>query len=155
MKYILEGKKNSLKLANYNIKIKGLSVKGNKGNGYEESLVTIIDPVMIENFINKKVSSRIDKILNFMMSILEDPDSSDSDAEMALDEASKLKGILFNKYKEYMKLEDYKNFLSKIFVIEEEFKRNYNQKMFINRINYINNVSSYGYEEEMATGRGR
>jgi hypothetical protein len=72
---------------------------------------------------------------------------------MVLDEISRLKGIVFTKYKEHMKIEDYKNLLSKIIIIEEEFKKNYNQKMFIRQ---VNSRSSYnGFEESISEGRSR
>ena len=60
----------------------------------------------------------------------------------------KLKGIIVNKYKENMKKSDYKALLSKLIVIEEEFKKNYNQKLFTN---YIQNSIYEGIIE----GRGR
>ena len=115
MNYIIKSKKNSLKLANHNIKLKGLSVKGNKYKNYDESIITICDKDMINAFIKKKLNKRVQKLIAFMIGTLNDPDSTDSDVNFALDEANKLKGILFNKYKEHMKIEEYKEILSKIF----------------------------------------
>ena len=83
-----------------------------------------------------------------MVSLLNDDDSTDEDVGMVIDEVNKLKGIIVNKYKENMKKSDYKALLSKLIVIEEEFKKNYNQKLFTN---YIQNSIYEGVIE----GRGR
>ena len=42
---------------------------------------------------------------------------------------------------------EYKNALSKIFIIEEEFKRNYNQKIYMNYL--------AGFDQQFSSGRGR
>ena len=84
-----------------------------------------------------------------MVKILNDDDTSEDDAGMVLDEVNKLKGIIINKYKEYLRVSEYKSMLSKLILIEEEFKKNYNQKMFSS---YIQNAI---YEEIRSEGRGR
>ena len=61
----------------------------------------------------------------------------------------KLKGIIINKYKEYMLESEYKTLLTKLILIEEEFKRNYNNKLYNT---YGNNIY---YEEEFSEGRSR
>ena len=83
-----------------------------------------------------------------MIKILNDEDTSDEDAGIVLDEINKLKGIIINKYKEYMIESEYKSLLTKLILIEEEFKKNYNQKTYLN---YMTN-SVY---EEVIQGRGR
>jgi len=84
-----------------------------------------------------------------MLRILDDEGTTDDDSGMVLDEINRLKGIIINKYRQYMKDSEYKSILTKLILIEEEFKKSYNEKMFVS---YLNN--SY-YEEEMKSGRGR
>ena len=84
-----------------------------------------------------------------MIKILNDEDTTDGDAGLVLDEVNKLKGIIINKYKEYMLESEYKTLLTKLILIEEEFKRNYNNKLYNT---YGNNIY---YEEEYSEGRSR
>ena len=150
MKYVIE-KNNDKKLANYNVKIDGLSVKP-KNNVRSQSIkageVVLCDEELKEEFIRKRINRKMDKIINFMLRILNDDGTSDEDSGMALDEVNKLKGIVINKYREYMKESEYKSVLAKLILIEEEFKKSYNEKLYMN---YSNNF----YEEEVVAGRGR
>ena len=150
MKYVIE-KNNDKKLANYNVKIDGLSVKP-KNNVRAQSIkageVILVDEELKEEFIRKRINRKMDKIINFMLRILNDDGTSDEDSGMALDEVNKLKGIVINKYREYMKESEYKAILAKLILIEEEFKKSYNEKIYMN---YSNNF----YEEEVVAGRGR
>ena len=84
-----------------------------------------------------------------MLRILNDEDTTEGDVGMVLDEINKLKGIVIKKYKEYMKVSEYKALLTKLIIIEEEFKKNYNQKLYIN---YMNGSI---YEEKISEGRSR
>ena len=84
-----------------------------------------------------------------MIKVLNDDDTTDSDTGMVLDEINRLKGIVINKYREYMIDSEYKSLLTKLILIEEEFKKSYNQKMYSNYLN-----SNY-YEEDLRSNRGR
>lgn len=156
MTYVIDKGTDDLKLSYYNVNITGLDItpkNGYSGVSYKASKVTIIDPTLSTTYIKKRINKKIDKLIKFMLRILSDTDSSDGDVGMVLDEISRLKGIVFTKYKEHMKIEDYKNLLSKIIIVEEEFKKNYNQKMFIRQ---VNSRSSYnGFEENISEGRSR
>jgi hypothetical protein len=156
MTYVIDKSTDDLKLSYYNVNITGLDItpkNGYPGVSYKASKVTIIDPTLSTTYIKKRINKKIDKLIKFMLRILSDTDSTDGDVGMVLDEISRLKGIVFTKYKEHMKIEDYKNLLSKIIIVEEEFKKNYNQKMFIRQ---INNRSSFNdFEENISEGRSR
>lgn len=146
MKYAIERKQDNLKLVYYNVKFVGLDVTPqNKNVTIKASKVLIADKDLINSYIKQKVNRKIDKIINYMMHILSEDD--DDDSGKALDELNRLKGILINKYREYMCVSDYKAFLTKLIIIEEEFKKNYNQKMYMN---YYNN-----YYVEPTSGRSR
>ena len=150
-KYIIDKDNPNEKLLYYNVNVVGLSVIPNKsvpGYNVVAKKLTLVDPELREAYIKQKINKKIDKVIKFMIKILNDEDTSDEDAGIVLDEINKLKGIIINKYKEYMLESEYKALLTKLILIEEEFKKNYNQKTYLN---YMTN-SVY---EEVIQGRGR
>lgn len=150
-KYIIDKDNPNEKLLYYNVNVVGLSVTPNKSvPGYKITAkkLTLVDPDLREAYIKQKINKKIDRVIKFMIKILNDEDTSDEDAGIVLDEINKLKGIIINKYKEYMIESEYKSLLTKLILIEEEFKKNYNQKTYLN---YMTN-SVY---EEAIQGRGR
>ena len=154
MKYNITKENPELKLSYYKVKITGLSiVPKNKVTGLsiKAKNVTISDPELSAAFIKKRINKKIEKVIDFMMRILNDEDGTDEgDAGLVLDELNRLKGIVMNKYKEHLTMEEYKSILAKLIIIEEEFKKNYNQKMYIGRM-----MSSPMYYEEEKIGRSR
>lgn len=152
MRYVIEHKGEEKKLTYHNVKIVGLSVtpKNNvKDLTIKADKIILIDPNLCETYIRRRINKKIDKVIKFMIKILNDEDTSDGDAGLVLDEVNKLKGIIINKYKEYMLESEYKTLLTKLILIEEEFKRNYNNKLYNT---YGNNIY---YEEEYSEGRSR
>lgn len=150
-KYIIDKDNPNEKLLYYNVDVVGLSVTPNKSvPGYKITAkkLTLVDSDLREAYIKQKINKKIDRVIKFMIKILNDEDTSDEDAGIVLDEINKLKGIIINKYKEYMIESEYKSLLTKLILIEEEFKKNYNQKTYLN---YMTN-SVY---EEAIQGRGR
>lgn len=152
MRYVIEHKGEEKKLTYHNVKIVGLSVtpKNNvKDLTIKADKIILIDPNLCETYIRRRINKKIDKVIKFMIKILNDEDTTDGDAGLVLDEVNKLKGIIINKYKEYMLESEYKALLTKLILIEEEFKRNYNNKLYNT---YGNNIY---YEEEYSEGRSR
>lgn len=151
MKYVVIRKQNDLKLMSYKVKMEGLSVSPiNRVPGLtiKAKKVLLIDDDLKEEYIKQRINRKIDKIIKFMLRILNDEDTTDDDTGLVLDEINRLKGIVINKYKEYLNVNEYKTLLTKLIIIEEEFKKNYNQKIFNS---YIDNY----YVEEVTNGRGR
>ena len=152
MRYVIEHKGEEKKLTYHNVKIVGLSVtpKNNvKDLTIKADKIILIDHNLCETYIRRRINKKIDKVIKFMIKILNDEDTTDGDAGLVLDEVNKLKGIIINKYKEYMLESEYKTLLTKLILIEEEFKRNYNNKLYNT---YGNNIY---YEEEFSEGRSR
>ena len=152
MRYVIEHKGEEKKLTYHNVKIVGLSVtpKNNvKDLTIKADKIILIDPNLCETYIRRRINKKIDKVIKFMIKILNDEDTTDGDAGLVLDEVNKLKGIIINKYKEYMLESEYKTLLTKLILIEEEFKRNYNNKLYNT---YGNNIY---YEEEYSEGTSR
>ena len=152
MKYVIEKNNDKQKLANYNINLVGLNVTPKNevpGLNIKAKKVILIDSNLRDSYIKQRIDRKIDKIIKFMLRILNDDDTTEEDTGLVLDEINRLKGIVINKYREYMLDSEFKSLLTKLILIEEEFKKSYNDKIFMN---YMPN--SY-YEEELLSGRGR
>ena len=135
MKYIIDKNNENLKLVNYNVKIDGMRVKpinNVKGLTIKAGKIILVDSKLRDSYINQVIDKKLDKIVKFSLNILSDEDASEEDGGIVLDELNRLQGIIVNKYRQYMIEDDYKNKLSKIIIVEEEFKRNYNQKIYMN-----------------------
>ena len=152
MKYVIEKNGKDMKLVYYSVKMVGLNVEpknGVPGLTIKAKKVILIDPELRDAYIKQRINKKIDRVIKFMLRILNDEDTTEGDVGMVLDEINKLKGIVIKKYREYMKVSEYKALLTKLIIIEEEFKKNYNQKLYMN---YMNGSI---YEEKISEGRSR
>ncbi|MCF7626176.1 hypothetical protein L3K73_03175 [Holdemanella sp. SCCA2] len=152
MKYVIEKNGKDMKLVYYSVNMVGLNVEpknGVPGLTIKAKKVILIDPELRDAYIKQRINKKIDRVIKFMLRILNDEDTTEGDVGMVLDEINKLKGIVIKKYREYMKVSEYKALLTKLIIIEEEFKKNYNQKLYMN---YMNGSI---YEEKISEGRSR
>lgn len=152
MKYVIEKSNADYKLMYYNVNMVGLDVtpkNGVPGLTIKAKKIVIVDSALRESYIKQKINRKIDRVIKFMLHILNDNDTSEGDVGMVLDEINKLKGIIIKKYKEYMLESEYKSYLTKLIILEEEFKKNYNQRI------YMNYLTGNSYEEEVSEGRSR
>ena len=130
MKYVIEKNGKDMKLVYYSVNMVGLGVEpknGVPGLTIKAKKVVLVDSKLRDAYIKQRINKKIDKVIKFMLRILNDEDTTEGDVGMVLDEINKLKGIVIKKYKEYMKVSEYKALLTKLIIIEEEFKKNYNQ----------------------------
>ena len=152
MKYIIDNNNENTKLVYYNVNMTGLDITPkNEVSGFniKAKKVILVDSALQDSFIKTRINRKLDKIIKFMLRILNDDETTDDDTGMVLDEINRLKGIIINKYRKFMVESEYKSILTKLILIEEEFKKSYNQKMYESFLN--NNY----YEEELSSGRGR
>lgn len=152
MKYKLNKDNNDLKLMYYNVNIEGLCVvpKNDVPDlDIKAGKVILVDKELTDSYIKQRINRKIDKIIKFMLRILNDEGTTEDDTGLVLDEVNRLKGIVINKYKEHLVESEYKALLTKIILIEEEFKKSYNEKM------YRNMITNNYYEEVIKSGRGR
>lgn len=128
MKYILDNKSDSINSITEN-EITGLEIKSTSQNNilnYEK--VTIVAPELKTDYIKQKLDKKIADLLYKMRALLEDPNSSDGDVALVLDEMEKLKGILINKYREHLEDSLYKSYLKKLMLTEDDFIKRYDVK---------------------------
>ena len=152
MKYVIEKNGKDMKLVYYSVNMVGLNVEpknGVPGLTIKAKKVILVDPELRDAYIKQRINKKIDRVIKFMLRILNDEDTTEGDVGMVLDEINKLKGIVIKKYREYMKVSEYKALLTKLIIIEEEFKKNYNQKL------YMNYMTGSIYEEKISEGRSR
>ena len=150
MKYVIDKNNDNMRLMYYSVNMVGLNVNPKNevpGLKIKAKKIILIDDELRKNYIKKRINRKIDKIIKFMLRILNDEGTTEDDTGMVLDEINRLKGIIINKYRQYMLDSEYKEILTKLILIEEEFKKSYNEKMLMNYSNY--------YEEEVKVGRGR
>lgn len=154
MTYKIENNTDDMKLNYYSVDINGLNVtpSGTKADSMKITKITIADKELSNNYAKHRINKKIDKIIELMLKILENEGTSDEDAGMVLNEISRLKGIIYNKYKEHMKVDEYKALLSKLIILEEQFKKDYNQKIFLSHM--ANAIMSQN-QEEIIEGRSR
>ena len=152
MKYVIEKNGKDMKLVYYSVNMVGLGVEpknGVPGLTIKAKKVVLVYSKLRDAYIKQRINKKIDKVIKFMLRILNDEDTTEGDVGMVLDEINNLKGIVIKKYKAYMKVSEYKALLTKLIIIEEEFKKNYNQKLYMN---YMNGSI---YEEKISEGRSR
>lgn len=128
MKYILDNKSDSINSVIEN-EITGLEIKSSgQSNIIGSSKVTIVAPELKTDYIKQKLDKKIADLLYKMRALLEDPNSSDGDVVLVLDEMEKLKGILMNKYREHLEDSLYKSYLKKLMLTEDDFIKRYDIK---------------------------
>jgi hypothetical protein len=83
---------------------------------------TIINSEFIEAILTKKTDSNFKKYLKYVISIIEEEPNEDNNNEVriALDEVARLKSIIKNKYKKYLKDEEIEKNLNRLTFLEKE-----------------------------------
>lgn len=113
-------------------KLKGFNVKPKSTLSIEDMInvneMIVINPTLIEKLVSKKCKRRLEKIIMMLSVVYEDNDSDDGSIEMVLDEMEKFKTMLRKKYKDYLEKEEYKLYLKKIEILENEARIRLNEK---------------------------
>lgn len=86
--------------------------------------VVIINPSFIEKIATKKINNKFEKLINMMQIVCEvgDEDESGEGYRIALNEASKLKTELWNKYRKFIAEKKLALMIKKIEILEDELK---------------------------------
>ena len=86
-------------------KISGFNIKPrNKVNypGIKVNQMAIYNSAFIEKLLKKKTKRKLDLFVKFMISVVEDDDTNPDDVTKALNELSRYKSIIINKYNRYL-----------------------------------------------------
>ena len=147
MKYILQDKKTKSGSYTFEQELDGFVItpkKEKQMDGIDIKEVIITDKELINNHAKKIFDKKLKDITKMMFLVINNSDSSDDDASIVLDEVSKLKSIIINKYKKIISETLYKNYMKKLIIMEEEFKENFMYSKY-----YMKN------ENEIVRGRSR
>lgn len=113
-----------------------------KYDGVKVNKVVVINPTMIEKVLRRKIKNKLDLYLKLIVEFIESDSGEAGGYREALDDLSKYKSIIQNKYQKYLD-EKYLDVLNKkIAFLEYEL----NRKMLLYRENYEEELE---YEEEM------
>ena len=127
----------------------GFSPQNNvKYDGIIVNKMVIIKPSMIEKVLRKKIKRKLDLYLKLIIKFIESDDSCDGTSlREALNDLTRYKSIIKNKYQKYLDEKYLKILLKKITLLEYELS-----SKIINLENY---EYEYEYEEEKRTHRSR
>lgn len=142
------GKEREILYLDYS-KLRGYNFSPKNSKKYEGVVVNkivIIKPSMIEKVLRRKIKHKLDTYLKLIINFIESDDSDSSDAlREALNDLTRYKSIVNNKYKKYLD-DNYLNLLlKKIYLLEYELRR---------RLEYVNQLD-YEYEETKEERRVR
>ena len=107
-------------------RIHGVSFKPKKSefdDMINVSKVVVINPSLIEKLVDKKCKRTLEKLIK-MTGIIYEQEDEDGDVGLSfiLNEMEKFRQLLDSKYKEYMDAKEYKLYLKKLEIIENEVK---------------------------------
>lgn len=128
MKYTLQEKKISSGSYTFEHELDGFAITPKKGKAMDEidiKEVVIVDHELIDNHARRIFDKKIKELTNLMYIVLNNDDSTDDDVSIVLDETSKFKSIIINKYKKFITDSLYKNYMKKIILLEDEFKKSF------------------------------
>lgn len=123
MAYLIKKNKktNEIIYMEYDLHGYKFSPKSKKEAYLDVKEVTVINPELIDSILSIKFNKIFNKLFNKVVDVLND-DASESDTMMVLGEVELLRGILLNKYQNFLKFEKEELFLKKLRLLENELK---------------------------------
>ncbi len=124
MAYLIKKNKktNEIIYMEYDLHGYKFSPKSKKEAYLDVKEVTVINPELIDSILSIKFNKIFNKLFNKVVDVLNDDDASESDTMMVLGEVELLRGILLNKYQNFLKFEKEELFLKKLRLLENELK---------------------------------
>lgn len=124
MAYLIKKNKktNEIIYMEYDLHGYKFSPKSKKEAYLDVKEVTVINPELIDSILSIKFYKIFNKLFNKVVDVLNDDDASESDTMMVLGEVELLRGILLNKYQNFLKFEKEELFLKKLRLLENELK---------------------------------
>ncbi|MBR1376381.1 MAG: hypothetical protein IJ565_01000 [Bacilli bacterium] len=92
-------------------------------DGVVVAKIVVFKPEFIESVLKKKIKNKLNLYLNLILSDAEDDGSDDPEYVRAvMDDVSRYKALVTNKYRKYLEDRYYEALQAKISIIEEELK---------------------------------
>lgn len=124
--YVMKKKNKNKKIIKMNDNRKGFQFKPNikNPNLVKMNNLEILDFHLTHVILNKKIEKSFRKLALMILNALNDADDeTGSGIAIALDEISKQKSIIQNKYADYLKKQDTEKYLKRLTVFEAEAKQ--------------------------------
>ena len=87
------------------------------------SKITLYNSSMIDSILSKKIDKAFERLVSITYDVLSsDDDDSASDAAIALDEISKLRNVILNKYQKFLNKEKEEDYIKKLRFLENELR---------------------------------
>lgn|SRR5574344_367166 len=107
-------------------KLNGFSFKPRNSNNYGDIVVSklvMFNPSFTQTILKKKIKNRLEIYLRFIISLIDDDDDTDiTDLRAALNDLTRYKSIIRNKYLLYLDKRYTEMLLKKIELLEQELK---------------------------------
>lgn len=129
------------KLSGFNMTSRSKNIK--LKDAINVNKMVIVNPSFIEKLVNKKINSRLRKLIDLIAGSFDDEEDPASGLMIALNEVEKFKREMINKYLEYMSKNQIQKLNQKIKILEEQ----------ITMRAYVINENSYQEEHESKKAR--
>lgn len=137
-------KKNKNKLIDKNeiIELDGFMMgsknKTFKIDGNQVRDIKVVDTKLASSLVNKQVSKKYEKLINYLTELLIDDDDSGDTYREALNQIEKFRQEIKNKYRKYLKQKELETMSKKLIVLQKEANKRLSE--------LLNNV--YTFENE-------
>ncbi len=140
--YVVKKKNKNKKISKFKIKTEGYEFKPNvrKENLIKIDSLTIYNLEMIERLLEKKIEISFRKLTKLVLSEINDEDGNQGGVCIALNELTKLKSVLMNEFKAFIKKEDYDKYMKRLKLYEKELK---------NKLIFLEEKEKHREEEEV------
>lgn len=117
---------NEIVYIDYN-KLDGFKIKPRnrvRYDGIEVNKLLIIKPTFIEKIIKRKIKIKLDNYLQYIIMLIENNDDTDaSSLSIVLDDVTRYRQMIKNKYRKYLDDKYYELLLKKVSLLEQELKK--------------------------------
>ena len=140
--YVVKKKNKNKKISKFKIKKDGYEFKPNvrKENLIKIDSLTIYNLEMIERLLEKKIEISFRKLTKLVLNEINDEDGNQGGICIALNELTKLKSVLMNEFKAFIKKEDYDKYMKRLKLYEKELK---------NKLIFLEEKEKHREEEEV------
>lgn len=90
--------------------------------GVEVSHLVLVEPSLIENVLKRKIKHKLDAYLSFLFSVIDDDDDDSETLELVIDDVTRYKNIIMNKYSKFLDKKYISKLLKKVGMVELELK---------------------------------
>ncbi len=87
--------------------------------GVEVGRLVLVKPSLIENVLKRKIKHKLDAYLAFLFTVIDDDEDPDA-LELVIDDVTRYKNIIMNKYSKFLDKKYIKRLLKKVGMVELE-----------------------------------